>query len=169
MRIAACIAGGLLVLIAILFVCIVELVHTDAFHQYLLHIAQMELSKTAGIQLRMRDYSLHLSVISPSVDMYDVVLDGERPSRAAPLLTVNHLRIGIQIVSLVQRKWYLKDIVIDHPVARVFVDGNGDTNLPAVKSSDQTTGVFDLGVDQVILAQGEVYYNTRTPRSTSKI
>jgi len=63
-------------------------------------------------------------------------------------------------VSLLQRKWYLNDIVIDHPVARILVDENGNTNLPMSKS-DQSTSVFDLGIRHVMVGKGEVYYNDR--------
>jgi translocation and assembly module TamB len=73
---------------------------------------------------------------------------------------VDHLAVGVQIESRLRQKWYLSDIVINHPVARVLVDENGNTNLPKSKS-DQSTSVFDLGIRHVMLGQGEVYYNDR--------
>jgi len=158
-RIAAWIAGGLLALTAAFLVGIVVLLHNDAFRQYLLRIAQTKLNETVGLQLKMRDFSVHLSGVNPAVDMYDIVIDSAPPYQATPLLKVDHLSVGIQVVSLLERKWYLKDIVIDHPVARVFVGEDGETNLPTLKNSDQKTSVFDLGVRHVMLGQGEVYYN----------
>ena len=148
-----------MILIAVFFIGIVALIHNNEFRQYLLRIAHTKLSETVGIQLKMRDFSVHLSGLSPAVDMYDVVIDGAPPYETPPLLKVDHLSVGIQIVSLLQQQWYLKDIVIDHPVARVFVGPNGDTNLPTTKNSNQQTSVFDLGVRHVMLGQGEVYYN----------
>src|SRR5262249_29982279 len=112
-------------------------------------------------QLKMRDFSVHLSGLSPAVDMYGVVIDGAAPYETPPLLEVDHLAVGIQITSLMQRKWYLKDIIINHPVARVFVGENGATNIPQTKSSDSQTSIFDLGIRHVMLGQGEVYYNDR--------
>ena len=158
-RIAVWTTGGFLALTAAFLIGIVALLHNDAFRQYLLRIAHTKLSDAVGIQLRMRDFSVHLSGISPAVDMYDVVIDSAPPYQATPLVKVDRLSVGIQVVSLIQRKWYLKDIVIDHPVARVVVTENGDTNLPTIKSSDQKTSVFDLGVRRVVLVQGELYYN----------
>jgi translocation and assembly module TamB len=160
-RIAAWIVGGLLVLAAVFLIGVEALLHNDAFRQHLLRIAQTKLNETTGVQLKMRDFSVHLSGVSPAVDMYDVVIDSAPPYQATPLLKVDRLSVGIQIVSLLQRKWYLKDIVIDHPVARVFVGENGETNLPTLKGSDQRTSVFDLGVRHVTLGQGEVYYNDK--------
>ena len=158
-RLAAWIGGGFVVLVAVFVVGMVVLLNNDAFRQYLLRIAQTKLDEAVGVRLRMRDFSVHLSGVTPAVDMYDVVIDGAPPYQTPPLFKVAHLGVRIQIVALVQRKWYLKDIVIDHPVARVFVAANGDTNLPTLGSSDQKTSVFDLDVRHAVLDQGEVYYN----------
>ena len=155
----AWIAGCLVVLVSILLIGVVALLHNNSFRQYLLRIAHTKLSEAVGIELKMRDFSVHLSGLSPAVDMYDVVIDGAPPYTTPPLLEVDHLSVGIQIVSLLSRKWYLKDIVIDHPVAHVLVAENGDTNLPKTKSSGQSTSVFDLGIRHVMLGHGEVYYN----------
>jgi translocation and assembly module TamB len=158
-RIFGWIAGSLVALVLTLAIVAVALLHNNSFRQYLLRIAHTKLSEAVGVQLKMRDFSVHLSGVTPAVDMYDVVIDGAEPYTTPPLLKVDHLSVGIQIVSLLQRKWYLRDIVIDRPVARVYVDANGNSNIPMLKSSDQTTSVFDLGIRHVQLGQGEVYYN----------
>src|SRR4030095_16404486 len=158
-RLIGWIPGGLVALVLTLAIAAVALLHNNSFRQYLLRIAYTKLTETVGVQLKMRDFSVHLSGVTPSVDMYDVVIDGAAPYTTPPLVKVDHLSVGIQIVSLLQRKWYLRDIVIDHPVARVYVDANGNSNIPMLKSSDQSTSVFDLGIRQVQLGQGEVYYN----------
>jgi translocation and assembly module TamB len=158
-RIVAWIAGGLVVLVSLLLIGIVALLHNNGFRQYVLRIAHTKLSEAVGIELRMRDFSVHLSGFSPAVDMYDVVIDGAPPYTTPPLLQVDHLSVGVQIVSLLSRKWYLKDIVIDHPVAHVFVSENGDMNLPKTKSSGQSTSVFDLGIRHVMIERGEAYDN----------
>ena len=158
-RIAAWIAGGLVVLITVLLIGFVELFHNDAFRQYLLRVALTKLNDKVGIEAKIRDFSVHLSGLSPTVDLYDVVIGGAAPYQETPFLKVDHLRVGIQVVSLLQRKWYLKEIALDHPVAHLFVAENGDTSLPKLKT--KTTNVFDLGVRHVMLGQGELYYNDR--------
>jgi translocation and assembly module TamB len=162
-RIAAWSLGGLIVLVIALLIGLVSLLHNNGFRQYVLRIARTKLSEAMEVDLRMSDFSVHLSGLSPSVDMYDVVVDGAAPYQTPPLLQVDHLSVGVQIVSLLSRKWYLKDIVADHPVAHVFVGPNGETNLPKPNSSGQIS-VFDLGIRQVTLGQGEVYYNDRQSR-----
>jgi translocation and assembly module TamB len=152
--------SGLLGLVLLLLIAIIGLLHNEAFRQYLLQIAHSQLSEAAGVELRVRDFSVHWSGISPAVDMYDVVVEGAAPHPNPPLLQVDHLGVGVQVVSLLSRKWYLKDIVIDHPVAHLFVAENGDTNLPKTTSSSQSqTSVFNLGIRHFNLDRGEVYYN----------
>jgi translocation and assembly module TamB len=163
-RIATWILGGSVVLTAVLLIGIVVLLHNNAFRQYVLRVARTKLSEALGVDLRMRDFSVHLSGLSPSVDMYDVVVDGAAPYQTPPVLQVDHMSVGVQIVSLLTRKWYLKDIVVDHPVAHIFVGANGETNLPKPKSSGPGTSVFDLGIRHVMLGQGEVYYNDKQSR-----
>jgi translocation and assembly module TamB len=158
MRIARWASGIMTILSIVLTIGVLALLHNAAFRQYLLRIAHTKLNETVGVDLKMRDFSVHLSGLAPAVDMYDVVIESAPPYQATPLLKVDHLSVGIQIVSLLQRNWYLRDIVIDHPVARVFVGPNGETNFPTTKS-DQQTSVFDLGIRHVMLGQGELYYN----------
>ena len=158
-RVAAWMAGSIGAIVITLLIGILALLHNKDFRQYVLQIAQTKLTEAVGIDFRMRDFSVHWSGLSPSVDMFDVVIDGAPPYQAPPVLHVDHLSVGVQIVSLLSRKWYLKDIQIDHPVARVFVAENGDTNLPKLKSNGQSTSMFDLGIRHVMLGQGEVYYN----------
>ena len=66
-RIAAWIGGGIVVIIAGLLIAIVALLHNDSFRQDLLRIAHTKLSEAVGIQLEMRDFSVHLSGVSPAV------------------------------------------------------------------------------------------------------
>ena len=161
-RIIAWMSGGVIGLIILLLVVVVGLLNDEAFRQYLLRIVHTKLSEAAGADLRIRDFAVHWTGMSPSVDLYNVVINGAAPYTSPPLLQVDHLAVGVHIVSLVSRKWYLQDIVFDHPVLHLLVMDNGDTNLPKKKTSSKNqTSLFDLGVRHVNLGQGEIYYNDR--------
>ncbi len=161
-RAAAWTAGGVIVVTAGLLIGLIALLHVHSFRQYLLRIAHARVSEAIGAPLKIREFSLHLSGFSPSVDMYDVVVEGAAPYQNPPLFQVDHLGVAIRITSILGRKWYLNEIVADHPVARIFVDGNGESNLPKSKTSGQSqTSIFDLGIRHVMLGRGEVFYNDR--------
>jgi translocation and assembly module TamB len=148
-------------LILVLLIAVSALLHNRNFRQFILRVAQTKLSEATGLAFHMSDFSVHLSGLSPSVDMYGVAVDGAPPYQAPPFLQVEHLGVAVQIVSLLSRKWYLKEITIDHPVARILVTGNGDTNFPRLKNNGPSPGIFDLGIRHVVLGRGEVYYNDR--------
>ncbi len=155
-------ASFLAALVAGTFLALVLLLNNASFRQYLLRIAHQRVSEAVGAEVRMRDFSVHLSWLTPSVDMYDVVVDGAAPYQNPPLLRIDRLSAGFRITSFLNRKWHLNEVVIDHPVAHIFVDENGETNLPKSKTTGQgETSIFDLGIRHVMLGQGELYYNDR--------
>ncbi len=165
-RVVGWIAAGIGILVVLIVIAVVVLLHSAGFHRYMLRTAQEKASAALGSQVQARNFALHWSGVSPTVDMYDVVVHGARPYPNPPLLTVDHIRIGVTITSLMRRTWYLNDVTLDHPVVRVLVDRRGIDNLPQTKSSNQQshTSVFDLGVRHALLDRGEVYYNNRKSR-----
>ena len=112
-----------------------------------------------------RDFDLHLSGLSPTVDLYGVVVHGAAPYSHPPLLEAESMHLGVTITSLLHKAWYVGDVRIEHPVARIFADKNGHTNLPVPKRNHSTaesqTSVFDLGIRHLLLERGEIYYNNR--------
>ena len=162
-RVAAWTAGILLFFIIGAVLTIYVLLHNESFHQYVLKKAEQQAFAALGTQVHARDFALHFRGISPSLDLYDVVVAGANPYPNPPLLTVDHLHLGIRVVSLLSKTWYMDDVTINHPVVRVFVDAHGTDNLPQTKSSNQqsNTSIFDLGVRHALLDNGEVYYNNK--------
>jgi translocation and assembly module TamB len=136
------------------------LLHNHSFRQYLLRIALPRISRALNTEVRIRDFSLQLSYVAPSLNMYDIVVESPSPQQA-PLLQVDHLRVGLQIVSILQRKWYFNNVIIDRPVVRIFVDKDGNTNLRGKRERILAVRIFDLGIENVRLRQGELYYNDR--------
>jgi translocation and assembly module TamB len=161
-RLAIWIGIGLAALIVIVIVAGVILLQSNWFHQYLLGVAQEKASATLGTQVRLRDYTLSFSGISPTADLYNVAVEGAQPYPNPPVLTADHIRAAVRVVSILHLQWYLNELRIDHPVAHVLVDRDGRDNLPVMKSTGQShTSVFDLGVRHAIVTSGEAYYNNR--------
>jgi translocation and assembly module TamB len=97
-----------------------------------------------------------------SIDLYGLRVSGANPYPDPPLLQVDHVEIGIRIVSVIQRTWYFDRLKIDHPVAWVVVDKNGRSNLPKIKGTGSGhMDVFQLGIRHALLDRGEIYYNDR--------
>ncbi|PYY04375.1 MAG: hypothetical protein DMG64_04935, partial [Acidobacteria bacterium] len=93
-RVAAWTLGILLFLIILAVLTVYVLLHSRGVHQYVLRTAQEKITAALGSQVRVRDYALHFNGISPSLDLYGVVINGANPYPTPPLLTVDHLHAG---------------------------------------------------------------------------
>jgi len=153
----------LLALIVLVVVGVYVLLHSRSFHAYALRVAQQKATVALGSGVHVQEFALNFEGISPTLDLYEVVVDGAAPYQTPPLLQVEHARVGVRVVSLFRQKWYLSDVTVNHPVAQVFVDKQGHSNLPTPQSSGQSsnTNVFDLAVRHALLDKGEIYYNNR--------
>jgi translocation and assembly module TamB len=153
--------GGVIVF-PILFGLIVAifLIHTSSGKNKIIRIIQDQASKSLNTAVRLQNFNLHLSTLS--ADLYGLTIYGAGPHPYPPLLEVPHASAGVRIVSLFGGKWYFDHIRIDNPVARLYVDKNGVSNLPTLKSSgNSNTSIFDLGIRHAVLTNGTVSYNDR--------
>jgi translocation and assembly module TamB len=161
-KIAAWVAISVVALLVVAGIAITAVLHSARFHNYVLSIVQKKASESIGTQVQLQNFALHLSNVS--LDLYGLTVHGADPYPNPPLLQVAHAEVGVRIVSVLQRKWYLDSFVVDRPVVKVFTDAHGVTNIPVIKSSgsgNSNTSIFDLGIRHAVLDQGEVYYNNR--------
>ncbi len=159
---AAWVFTGLSVLMVLAVVAITAVLHSAGFHNYLLRTVQKKASESIGAQVQLQNFALHLSNLS--LDLYGLTVHGANPYPDPPLLQVAHAEVGVRIVSVLHRKWYLDSFIIDSPVVKVFTDAHGVTNIPVIKSSgsgSSNTSLFDLGIRHAVLDHGAVYYNNR--------
>src|SRR6185369_8617236 len=165
-------AGILLGLVVLLVVIGIEFVlHSNSAHQYILKTALQKATEALGTNVQVENYALSFSGISPTLDVYDVVIAGAAPYQDTTLLRVDHAQVGVRIVSVLSKKWYLSDMVVDHPVVHMFVDKQGNTNLPKPKSSggQSNTNLFDFAVRRAVLDRGEIYYNNEKSAMTADL
>src|ERR1700738_1633474 len=161
-RVVSWIAGAFTVLTLLVCVAIAVLLNSKAFHDYVLTKARSAATESLGARVELQNYALHFSPLG--LDVYGVTVHGAAPYPDPPILQVQTAEVGIGIVSILQQKWYLSSLRVDHPVVQVFVDKNGNSNIPKPKSSSNSksnTSIFDLGIRHAILDQGEVYYNAQ--------
>lgn len=159
-RVFAWIGGIILLLIALVVVTIFVLLHSQRFHNYVLAKVNSIATEDLGAGVNVQNYALHFSPLS--LDVYGVTVHGASPYPNPPLLQLQHGHVGIHIVSLLSRKWYLSDLQLDRPVVQVLVDKNGVSNIPKPKSSNNSkssTTIWDLGIRHAVLDRGEIYYN----------
>ncbi len=138
------------------------LLRSTSFHNYVIRTAQEQAQDTLGVRVQLQNFALNLSDLG--LDVYGVTVEGASPYPNPPLLQLQHAEASIRIVSILSGKWYLNDVRVDHPVIQVYVDKNGHSNIPTIKSSSNSksnTSLFDLGIRHAVLTGGQVYFNDR--------
>lgn len=152
---------GLVCLLIAAVAILASLVNTDGVHRAILNYAQKQASTALGVRVQIENFNIHWSKLS--LDIYGITADGAGPHPSPPLLRVNHVGVGVRIVSILGRKWYLRNLQVDRPVAWIYVDKNGISNIPVFKnnsgSNNNNSEIFDLGIRRAVLTGGEVYYN----------
>ena len=161
LAIVKALAAFIVLPIAIGAIALSAFINSSGVHAYLLRLIQQKATESLGVDVRLQNFSVHPS--SLSVDLYGLTVDGAGSHPTPPLLQVQHAEAGVRIVSVFGRKWYFDSIRIDNPVAQIFVDRNGVSNLPTFKKSGHSsnTTIFDLGIRHAVLANGVVLYNNR--------
>ena len=161
-RIAAWLVASVAMLLVLAGVTAAILLHSERFHRYVLNTVQQRASDALGVRVQLQNFGLHLSDLG--LDLYGLTVDGASPYANPPLLQVDHVQVGVRVVSVLHGKWYLDSFRIDRPIVRAFVDAHGVSNIPTIKSSGKSssnTSLFDLAIRRAVLDHGEVYYNDR--------
>lgn len=161
LRIVGWIAGCVALLVVVVIVFVSILLYSPKAHNYLLRLVENKASDALGTRVTLQNFTIHPATLS--ADVYGIVIDGASPHPTPPLLLVRHAAVGVRIVSILRRKWYLNTVRVDDPVVCVVVDANGVSNLPKPKSSRNSNhiDIFELGIRHAILNRGEIYYNNR--------
>src|SRR6266404_6933528 len=158
------IAISFVALVTVLVIAGYVVFRTQRFHDYVLVKLQQQASEAIGGQVRIQNFALRLS--SLTADAYGVTIRGSEPKSQPPLVQADQLRVRLKIVSLLRKKIDLNEIILRHPVVNFLVKKNGTTNLPALPKSNSngSTNPFDLGIQHVLVSNGEIYYNdVKTP------
>jgi translocation and assembly module TamB len=162
-KIIAWTGGSIVALLLFIVATIAILLNNRRFHDYLQRYAEQQASDTLGVRVQLQNFALNLAHLD--LDVYGLSIDGAAPYANPPLLQVDHVEVGVRVVSFLQRKWYLDTVRVDRPIVHLFVDANGNSNLPKLQSSGKgegnNTDIFDLAIRQALVDRGEVYYNDR--------
>jgi translocation and assembly module TamB len=145
---ALVIAGGLLFL------------RSSAFQRLAMRTIVDDANAATGGRAIVGGFDFELSTLT--AHLHDVTLRGGEHAGEPPLLHVDEITVGIKIKSILQRKFTLAQLVVEHPVAHLEVNHDGQNNLPNPPAqTGSNTSVFDLEAQQVLLTNGQLQYNDK--------
>ena len=158
-RILGWIVGGLTCLLVLVVIAAYFLLRNPRFHHYVLRTVDTKASAALNTPVHLQNFALHLSTLS--LDLYGLTVEGTGPGANQPLLQADHGYLDVNVTSVFHREWYVEDVTIEHPVVKLIVDKDGNTNLPTPppSNSSSSANIFDLGIRHLLLDRGEVYVN----------
>src|SRR5271166_4985580 len=160
-RVVTWVGGILLALIVVVAAGVYVLLHSQKFHNYVLNQARTKASAALNTRVQLQNLTLHFHNLG--LDLYGLTVYGTGPGAGRPLLQVDHIGLGVRVISVVHRKWNLDNVIVDHPVADLIVGPDGQNNLPTMQSSGTSnTNVFHLAIRHIALDRGVIYYNDRS-------
>jgi translocation and assembly module TamB len=131
---------------------------SPSFRQGVLAKAEGRIYEATGARVAVRDFNLDFFPIS--LDLYGVVVHGSEPQFGEPLLQADRVTAEIEMRTLRGRTWSLRELVIHHPVAHLFVSQAGESNLPQPeKPVASKARIFGLSVRELRLRSAEIDCN----------
>lgn len=141
---------------------------SSSFEHFVIGKIVTQANQSTGGRTNVAAFQLSLSPLTAKLS--DITLHGKEPDTAPPLLHIDELTVGITIQSILQRKFTLRELLIDHPVAHLAVDKQGRSNLPQPTQNQPSsqTNLFDLAIGHFAITRGEINYNdVHTPIEAS--
>src|SRR5258708_17192395 len=134
---------------------------SSGFKQYALRTIVQRTNDATGGRTEIGNLDFQLSTLT--AHLYNITVHGSEAPNAAPLLQVDKLTVGLKIPSVLHRRVFLSELLIDHPVAHLRVDREGKSNIPQAPPGQNSshTDVFDLAVRHALLSNGEINYNDK--------
>src|SRR5579872_1503445 len=158
--------AGILALLVLAALALFVTVHTDRFRRFVLQEIEDKVAANLGAHLEIQRMAIDWRPLE--LDFYGIVLRGRETSTQAPLFAAQHLRVGLKIISILRAKLDFREIVLDQPVARLYMDARGNSNLPRVANSDQpgatsldatVDSLLNLAIQRLQLNSGQFFYN----------
>ena len=153
--------AGLLTVLLIAAVAGYFYLYSSNFRQYALHklVAQADLATGGRTEIGGLDFDLS----TLTAHLYNITLRGREAQGQPPLLHADKLTVRVKILSALQRQVALRELLVDHPVAHLQVNQEGENNLPMppASPSGNHTSLFDLAVHHTQITKGEINYNDK--------
>ncbi len=120
---------ALAVLLVLAVVTGVLIVRSDRFHEYIRRTIVEKIEQATGGRVELGSFSFNPSNLAAQIDR--LVLHGKESSSEPPLARVESVRIGLRILSVMERKVDLSSVSVVKPQIRIVFYPDGSNNLPS--------------------------------------
>ena len=107
-----------------------------------------------------------------TAEVQPFVLRGTEPASAPPLFRAKKIKIGLRIISVLEKKVDIASLILDSPSVNLTIDPDGSTNIPRPKvprfDQNVVEDLIDLRVQHIEIHDGTLNYNSwRVPMDSS--
>ncbi len=146
-------------------------VHSDSFQRLVrLRLVEALENITGG---RVDVAKLSIVPFRFRVEAHDLTIHGTEPAGELPYAHVDRLTAEIKIISIFQREYGFRALILDHPVVHIIVHADGSTNQPRPRIPEQAEiapvkTLFEIAITHLQITRGELLWdNQRIPLQIS--
>ncbi len=115
-----------------------------------------EVEQATGGRVEIGRFSFRWETLTATVAGF--VLHGMEPESEPPLLRVESVRVGLRVISMMERKVDLSSLLIDKPRLRIVIYPDGSNNLPEPRGvrngKDWAQNLVDLAIRRYAVTDG---------------
>ena len=162
LKITALSLAALAAFVAVLAIAALILVQTAWFRDFVrVRIAAVVERATGGhVEIGSFSYDWH----HLTAEVAPFVLHGTESASAPPLFRADRIRIGFKIISALEKKVDIAQLLIARPQVSIVIGPDGSTNIPRPRiprfNQNVVEDLLDLKVQHVEIHQGEFNYNS---------
>lgn len=167
-KIAAWLGAAVLVVAGIATTAVVLTLRSDWFREQVRGRIVTEVEKASGGKVELGSFAMDWQGLEASVTNF--VLHGTEKPGEDPLVRIERVKLGIHVLSAVQRRVELRKLEVKKPKVHVIVDADGKTNFPGPKiarpGGNWAEQLLALKMKELVVEDGLVDFASRkTPFS----
>jgi translocation and assembly module TamB len=153
------IAFGVLLLFAIAAVWYIT---TESFQNYVRRRTVQEIERISGGRAEVG--SFHLVPFHLQVEVRNITVHGKEAPGDVPLAHADSLLAQVKVISLLQREFGFRTVVMERPVVHIAIGPDGTTtNIPGFKitpvpASTRVEQLFGLSIDHFSVRNGQLLW-----------
>ena len=145
-------AGAVVCVIAALLV-----IQTAWFHELVRQRMVREIEDATGGRVELGSFDFDWRTLT--VTVRNLVIHGTEKPEEAPLARADLVRVGLKVISALEKRVDLESVLVERPQVNVIVYADGHTNVPQPKAArkphrDAIESVLDLAIKRFNLVDG---------------
>lgn len=160
-RITLKIVGALLALFGIAALAVLAILPSKWLEEKVRDRIVYEVERVSGGRVEIGRFHFDWKTLTAEVAPF--VLHGKEPAGEAPLVQADSVRVGLKIISLMEKRVDLASATLLRPKVNLLVDANGRLNLPEPKlprdgKIDPIQLIVSLKIKRLTVEQGLVHF-----------